>query len=215
MRPSFLSRLSFPQSYVRLSERAEGRGVGTHREELLGGLAGRICEVGAGNGLNFAHYPPEVVEVIAVEPDPVLRGYAERAAAAATVTVKVVDGTAEALPLSDGSCDAVVTSLVLCSVPDQSVALVELRRVLRPGGELRFYEHVRSTHPTYGRLEDLVAPVWSKIAGGCHPNRSTEGAIVGGGFSILAIDRFGFSPQPPIPAVRHILGRAVRSAASP
>lgn len=215
MRPSVLSRLSFPQAYVRLSERAEARGVSMHREELLGGLAGRVCEVGAGNGLNFTHYPPEVIEVIAVEPDPLLRGHAERTAAVATVPIQVLDGTAERLPLEDGSCDAVVASLVLCSVPDQPVALAELRRVLRPGGELRFYEHVRSVHPAYGRLEDLVAPVWAKIAGGCHPNRSTESAIVGAGFSIVAIDRFGFSPQQPIPAVRHILGRAVRAAASP
>ncbi len=125
-----------------LSPGAEHAGMAEHRDELLAGLDGRVIEVGAGNGLNFRHYPAAVTEVVALEPEPYLRRRAERAAAAAPVSVTVVAGVADALPAEDGGFDAGVASLVLCSVPDQAAALRELRRVIRPGGELRFYEHV-------------------------------------------------------------------------
>src|SRR6185503_8191601 len=98
--------------------------------------------IGAGNGINFANYPPEVTEVVAVEPEAYLRDKAMQAAATAPVEVTVLNGLADALPFEDGSIDAAVTSLVLCSVPDQSRALSEIARVLKPGGRLRFYEHV-------------------------------------------------------------------------
>ena len=114
------------------------------RVELLAGLSGRVIEVGAGNGINFANYPREVTEVVAVEPETYLRQKAAGAAASAPVPVTVVDGLADALPAEDSSFDAAVTSLVLCSVPDQQSALGEIARVLKPGGELRFYEHVLS-----------------------------------------------------------------------
>ena len=116
-----------------------------HRRGCWQGLSGRVIEVGAGNGLNFPHYPPEVTEVLAVEPEPYLRGEgARRRPRRRPVPVRVVDGLADSLPAEDASFDAGVASLVLCSVPDQAVALAELRRVIRPGGELRFYEHVRA-----------------------------------------------------------------------
>ena len=109
-----------------------------HRRRVLEGLRGRVIEVGAGNGLNFPHYPAGVTEVIAVEPEQYLRTKAAAAAAEAPVPLRVVDGLADSLPGGDGEFDAAVASLVLCSVPDQASALAELRRVLRPGGELRF-----------------------------------------------------------------------------
>src|SRR6184192_3710117 len=111
---------------------------------MLEGLAGRVLEVGAGNGLNFVHYPDTVTEVVAIEPEPFLRARAEEAANLTTVPIRVVDGVAGRLPVDDQSMDAAVASLVLCSVPDQAAALAELRRVIRPGGQLRFYEHVHS-----------------------------------------------------------------------
>jgi ubiquinone/menaquinone biosynthesis C-methylase UbiE len=102
----------------------------------------------------------------------------------------------------------VVTSLVLCSVPDQGCALAEIARVLRPGGELRFYEHVRSTRRPIGWLQQAVAPAWSRLAGGCHPDRDTTAAITEAGFRITSLERFGFSPQRGAPPLAHVLGRA-------
>ena len=139
--------------------RNEERGNRELRRELLAGLSGRVMEVGAGNGLNFPHYPGSVHEVVAVEPEPYLRGRAVEAAAVAPVPVRVVDGTAAELPAADGEFDAVVVSGLLCSVSDVPAALAELGRVLRPGGQLRFYEHVRSRDAWFARFQqaaDLV-----------------------------------------------------------
>ena len=111
---------------------------------MLAGVRGQVVEVGPGNGINFAHYPPDVAEFIAVEPEPYLRAQAQDVAATAPIPIRVVDGLADALGLATGSADAIVISGVLCSVPDQLAALAEFRRVLRPGGELRFYEHARA-----------------------------------------------------------------------
>src|SRR4051794_5210796 len=134
----------FARAYIKGAPGAEKRGVAEHRRENLAGLSGRVLELGAGNGLNFAWYPEAVSEVVAVEPEPTLREAAVAAAGQASVPVTVVGGVADALPFDDESFDAAVASLVLCSVPDQARALAELRRVVRPGGELRFYEHVQA-----------------------------------------------------------------------
>ena len=107
----------FARVYPAVAARADERGAAGHRQRLVEGLAGRVVEVGAGNGRNFVHYPPGVTEVVAIEPEPTLRALAEGAAAA--VPVRVLDGVAEDLPFADGELDAAVVSLVLCSVPDQ------------------------------------------------------------------------------------------------
>ena len=109
---------------------------------VTGKLSGRVLEVGAGNGVNFGHYPPTVEEVVALEPEPFMRGKAQHAAAKARVEVRVVDGVSSRLPFESSTFDAVVASLVLCSVPELDAALSELRRVIKDGGELRFLEHV-------------------------------------------------------------------------
>ena len=202
----------FARMWIRSSPRCEEHGVTEHRREMLEGLSGRVLELGCGNGLNFPHYPAAVTEVVAVEPEPTLRAAAERAAADADVKVRVVEGIADRLPAEDGSQDAVVTSLVLCSVPDQDLALSELRRVLRPGGELRFYEHVQSdTQPLRSVLTFADKTFWPKLAGGCHATRHTDEAIERAGFEIESVRRFKFSPGFPVPKTPHILGRA-RSA---
>lgn len=198
--------------YSRLSTGMERRGVGEHRDELLAGLAGRVIEVGAGNGLNFAHYPATVSEVVAVEPEDGLRALAVENAGRSPVPVRVVDGLAERLPGEDGSFDAAVASLVLCSVADQSRALAEIRRVLRPGGELRFYEHVRGETAGRARVQDLLDYVWPHVGGGCHPNRDTVAGIERAGFEVLAMRRFEFRPSPLAwPLAPHVIGRALRS----
>ena len=198
----------FARVYERISAESERRGTAAYRDRVLAGLSGRVIELGAGNGMNFGHYPDTVEQVVAVEPDDHLRALAEQAAARAAVPVQVVAGHATALPVEDASCDAAVASLVLCSVSDVSAALAELRRVLKPAGELRFLEHVRSDRPWLGLLQDAITPLWSRVGGGCHPNRDTTAAIRASGFDIEAVDRFSYAPLRFFPAHAHILGRA-------
>jgi len=201
----------FARLYARMAAVAEQGGVAEHRAELLAGLSGRVIEVGAGTGLNFEHYPSGVTEVLAVEPEAHMRVIAARAAAGARIPTRVVDGTAERLPADDGTFDAAVTSLALCSVPDQARALAEIRRVVRLGGELRFYEHIRSSDPRSARLQDRVDWIWSRLLGGCHPNRDTATAIAASGFGIESSRQFDFQPSfLSAPAALHIIGRAVR-----
>jgi ubiquinone/menaquinone biosynthesis C-methylase UbiE len=178
---------------------------------MLAGLSGRIVEVGAGHGLSFAHYPSDVTEVIAVEPEEHLRRMAEKAAGKAPVPVRVVPAVADELPGEDGEFDAAVTSLVLCSVPDQQRALRELQRVLRPGGELRFLEHVRGATRSFAGMQRTIDLVWPHVGGGCHLSRDTESAIRGAGFEIEHIERFDFVPSlMDAPGKPHIIGRARR-----
>jgi ubiquinone/menaquinone biosynthesis C-methylase UbiE len=199
----------FARIYDRGVRDADKRGGEEHRRELLGGLAGRVIEVGAGNGINFPHYPAEVSEVVAIEPEDYLRTRAEEAAAKSQVAVRVLDGLADSVPADDGSFDAAVVSLMLCSVPDQERALGELRRVLRPGGELRFYEHVLANSESFARAQRLAAPVWRRVSGGCNLNRDTGAAIERAGFRIERCRRFPFRPCfVAALAAPHILGVA-------
>jgi ubiquinone/menaquinone biosynthesis C-methylase UbiE len=201
----------FARVYEKVAEMSERRGGAEHRRRLLAGLSGRVIEVGAGSGANFEHYPTTVAEVVAVEPERYLRERAQRTATQAPVTVSVVDGVGDLLPGEDGSFDAGVAALVLCTVPDQQRALAELFRVIRPGGELRFYEHViadRKWEARYQRFAD--ATFWPHVAGGCHLARDTSSGIEQAGFQIETCERFPFSPAPFIPPDPHILGTARR-----
>ncbi len=203
----------FARVYPSFAVRADARGQSEHRRELLAGLAGRVLEVGAGTGRNFRHYPPWVTEVLAVEPEPSLRSLAEAEAVDVSVRVYVTDGLSGRLPVEDGSCDAGVASLVLCSVPDQEEALGELRRVIRPGGELRFYEHVLSSDPGLARLQRSVDRLfWPKVGAGCHASRDTVAAIERAGFEIESCRRLRFKPSPIIGlwTSPHVLGVARR-----
>jgi ubiquinone/menaquinone biosynthesis C-methylase UbiE len=206
------SRPRFARMYRKSAARADRRGGAGHRHRLLEGLSGRVVEIGAGNGLNFAHYPKAVSELVAVEPEPNLRSAAAELARDAPVEVKVLPGTAEELPLGDHEMDAVVSSLVLCSVTDQAIALAELRRVLRPGGELRFYEHVVAERQPMRAILKFAdhSGLWPTIAGGCHVARDTGAAIEAAGFAIETCERFPFSASALEPNVPHILGVARR-----
>jgi ubiquinone/menaquinone biosynthesis C-methylase UbiE len=203
----------FARFYARTSLLME-RGIAAHRRTLLTGLSGRVIEIGAGNGLNFAHYPPEVTGVIAVEPETHLRRIAQANVERASVPVEVVDGLADRLPADDQSCDAAVASLVLCTVPEPHAALTEMLRVLKPGGQLRFFEHVCADTPGPRRLQHLLdMTVWPTLNGGCRTGRDTATAIKRAGFVIEHLDRLGRADtQIPFPASPQILGTATRPA---
>jgi ubiquinone/menaquinone biosynthesis C-methylase UbiE len=200
----------FARFFDRLSRVME-KELGPRRRELLEGLSGRVVELGAGTGINFAHYPATVDEVIAIEPEPYMRAKAEQAARTAPVTVSVRPGIADALELEDASFDAAVASLVLCSVPDQPRSLAELRRVLKPGGELRFLEHVRGHSSGKVRAQSAAdrSGIWPLIAGGCHCARDTVGTIRAAGFEVTQMRDLNLGPAWNI-TNPHVLGRAVR-----
>ncbi|MDT5092906.1 MAG: hypothetical protein QOH60_2269 [Mycobacterium sp.] len=182
------------------------------RQENLAGLSGRVLEVGAGTGTNFVLYPTTVDEVVALEPEPRLFAIAQRTAATAPVPVTVVDSTVE--ELDPGSpFDAVVCSLVLCSVADQESVLRQLFSHVKPGGELRFLEHVASDG-LRGRLQRVAdATVWPRLAGNCHTHRDTETAIANAGFVRQSARRDWMLPRwVPVPAAEVALGCAVRPA---
>ena len=207
-----MSHPVFARFYARISPAMDRGGMADHRRRLLAGLSGRVVEVGAGNGLNFPHYPAGVTHVLAVEPERLLRELAVREAERAPVPVRVVAGTAQQLPAADGTLDAAVASLVLCSVPDQQAALAEMHRVVRPGGQLRFLEHVRADSVAAIRLQQVLGrTVWPLLFGGCRPDRDTAAAVRAAGFEIDHVDRFRFPDgRIPTPASAHVLGVAVR-----
>jgi ubiquinone/menaquinone biosynthesis C-methylase UbiE len=201
----------FARFYLRMASGRKARGEDEYRTELLSGLSGRVVEVGAGNGLNFPLYPETVEQVVAVEPEPLLREAATKNALEAPVPIEVVDAVSGRLPVEDESFNAGVASLVLCSVPDQRRALAEFHRVIRPGGELRFYEHVIAERTIPAGLQRVAdATFWPRVGGGCHLSRDTGAAIEQAGFTVETSKRFSFTPGAPVPPIPHILGVARR-----
>jgi SAM-dependent methyltransferase len=182
------------------------------RRRLLAGLSGNVIEVGAGDGRSFAHYPPEVERLLAVEPDPTARESAVARGRDVGLPVEVVAGVAEGLPAADGAFDAAVVMGVLCSVPDPAAALRELRRVLRPGGELRFWEHVRAGNAAFRVVQRAADRLfWTRALGGCETTRDTEGAIRAAGFRIVELERgFHSSALVTITCAPYVLGIARR-----
>jgi ubiquinone/menaquinone biosynthesis C-methylase UbiE len=152
---------------------AERRGMAARRAALLAAARGRVLEIGAGTGLNLAHYPADVDELVLSEPEPRMRARLERRVARSGRAATVMPAPAEALPFADGSFDTVVSTLVLCTVADAPAALRELRRVLAPGGRLLFIEHVRADARRLARRQDRLASVWRGFAQGCRCNQPT------------------------------------------
>ncbi len=201
----------FAAIYDRMMAGAERSFMKPVREEIAGGASGRVLEVGAGTGANFAHYR-EDAQVVATEPDPFMFERAERRARTVGRTIDLRRAPAEALPFEDGSFDTVVCTLVLCSVRDPEKALAEMRRLLKPEGQYRFYEHVRYEHAFGAFWQDLVTPVWRWLGAGCHPNRDTARSIREAGFVIQEMELL--KPLPPVPPMvfsrPHIKGIALR-----
>ncbi|MER7829470.1 class I SAM-dependent methyltransferase [Streptomyces sp. NPDC095602] len=205
----------FARFYARVSVLADAKGgVGELRRELLDGLSGRIVEVGAGNGLNFAYYPAAVSEVVAIEPERLLRRLAVEEGLRAGVPVDVVPGTAEALPVKSEAFDGAVASLVLCSVQDVRRSLAELRRVLKPGGELRFLEHGRARGRVLAAVQRGVdATVWPRLFGGCHTARDPLAEMEAAGFEIVTYRRLMIPERGvPLPSSPAVVGVARRPA---
>jgi ubiquinone/menaquinone biosynthesis C-methylase UbiE len=180
--------------YPRLRKAAEANGEDRYRERLLDGLTGRVLELGCGDGAHFGLFPATVEELVAVEPEENLIQRAKEAATHASCPVRIVPGFAEDLPADDGDFDAAVAAHVLCSVGDQQAALAELMRVIRPGGELRFFEHVRADARLHTAAQIAVQPLWAQLGGGCHLARNTEQAIRDAGFEIERCEHFEFAP---------------------
>jgi ubiquinone/menaquinone biosynthesis C-methylase UbiE len=157
------------------------------RQEVVAGLSGEVLEIGFGSGLNVALYPPEVTAVLAVEPSHVARRLAApRLAAAPVVAVDFVALEAEQLPLGDDSIDAALSTFTLCTIPDVTQALRELRRVLKPGGHLHFLEHGLSPSETVARWQHRLTPLQRRLAGGCHLDRPIDRLLAEAGFELTS-----------------------------
>jgi ubiquinone/menaquinone biosynthesis C-methylase UbiE len=158
------------------------------RQRVVAAAEGRVLEIGVGSGLNFPFYGAAVTSVIGIEPSSALLRMARSRASSAKVPITLLDASAEAIPLDSDSIDTVVTTWTLCTIPNAPLALAEMRRVLRPGGALRFVEHGRAPEPGVARWQDRIDPLWRRIAGGCHLNRKIDALILGNGFRLEALE---------------------------
>jgi ubiquinone/menaquinone biosynthesis C-methylase UbiE len=190
----------------------ERAGLAAKREELLSGLHGHVVEVGAGTGANLVHIPTAVERLTLLEPSPAM---AERLRARATggtratgtTELEVLEAPAEALPLPDGIADAVISTLVLCSVDDLDRSLAEIRRVLRPGGQLALIEHV-ATDGTLGTVQRLLAPPWRAVVRGCRIDQDTRSSVAAAGFDVTDVTPWRLPGRTPAsPAIAGIARR--------
>jgi ubiquinone/menaquinone biosynthesis C-methylase UbiE len=197
----------FAAVYDRMLKSSEEAGLHEKRRELLQEASGRTLEIGAGTGLNIDLYPDTARPLVLTEPEaPTARRLRERAGTRA----EVVDAGADRLPFDDASFDTVVSTLVLCTVPDQAAALREIRRVLEPGGRLLFLEHVRAEDERVAKWQDRILPLWRFTGRGCHPNRDTAAALREAGYAIERLDKGEFPKAPPI--VRPLIAGVARPA---
>lgn len=167
------------------------------REEIMGGARGRVLELGAGTGLSFSYYNSHAERIVATDPDAHMLQRARRRLKDAVRPIELQQAWAEELPFRDVSFDTVVSTLVMCTTRDLLRALSEVRRVLKPSGELRMYEHVRYDHAFGAFWQDLVTPAWRWFGAGCHPNRDIARLVREAGFEFQRLE--STKPDPPIP----------------
>jgi protein-L-isoaspartate O-methyltransferase len=207
--PDTVDNPFFARMWSKMSTR-EPESIRKLRRENLVGLTGRVLEVGAGTGTNFEFYPSTVSEVVAIEPERRLAVIARQAAERAAVPITLTTDTVEEFDAVE-PFDAVVCSLVLCSVGDPDDVLQQLFSTLRPGGELRYLEHVASTGMRAGVQRLADATVWPRLLGNCHTHRDTEQSIVYAGFEVRDARREWVLPAwLPVPVAETAIGRAVR-----
>ncbi len=201
--------------YDRVMARSEAACLSAWRNKLLTDVTGRVLEVGAGTGVNLPLYPKGVDHIVMSEPDPHMRSQLEsRIAAENPTSIDLSDGSLESLPFPDGEFDFVTCMLVLCSVPDLTASIAEMRRVLAPGGRLIFMEHVAADNrPDRLKWQQRLEPLWKRISGGCHLTRRTEQAIADGGFHIEHIHRENMRASISVarPTIRGVAVRQSRS----
>ena len=166
----------------------ESVGLRSRRRALLSNARGRVVEIGAGTGLNAAHYPDGLADLVLTEPDAAMRGKLARSLRRHGREARIVDAPAECLPLADASVDTVVSTLVLCTVPNPERTLSEIARVLRPGGQLLFIEHVRAKSRFLAACQDYLFAPWRRFAAGCCCNRPTVELMHACGFAVEADD---------------------------
>ena len=189
----------FSALYDRAFEASEEAGLRQMRRELLVEARGRVLEVGAGTGLNLDLYPREGIDrLILVEPDPHMTRQLQKKLTDSGCAAELIEAPAERLPFEDDSFDTVIVTLVLCTVPDQPAALREISRVLAPGGQFLFLEHVRSNHPGLAKWQDRLEAPWRFLGDGCHCNRDTEAAIRAAGFQLSDVEHPEFPKGPPL-----------------
>ncbi len=189
---------AFSAYYDRAFEATEAAGLRAMRRELLAAARGRVLEIGAGTGLNLEHYPAGVESLTLTEPDPHMARKLRPKLAASAHPAELIEAPAEDLPFEDASFDTVVVTLVLCTVPDPHRALAEIRRVLKPQGNLLFLEHVRSHDPGTARWQDRLERPWRFLGDGCYCNRDTTAAIAAAGFEIADLQCGELPKAPPI-----------------
>ena len=181
--------------------------TGEFRERVCADLSGDVLEIGFGSGLNAAHYPAAVTQVLAVEPSDLAWRMAEPRVAASSTTVKRVGLDGQSLPLEDASADTALSTWTLCTIPDAVQALREVRRVLKPGGTLHFIEHGRAPHDGVDKWQRRIEPVYKHIAGGCHLTRSIDDLVTSAGFTMERLDIY-YAPKQPKPFARFYEGVA-------
>ncbi len=182
--------------------------VAEHKRRLFATLSGTVLEIGPGTGANLQHFPKDRIRWIGVEPNPFMYPYLREEAARLGMQIKIQNGAAESLPVPDSSQDAVVSTLVLCCVTEPQLSLKEVLRVLKPGGQFVFIEHVAAPRGTWlRRLQSCVSPIWRRMGDGCHPDRETWIALRHAGFYQLTYETF----KAPVPIVGlQIMGVAVK-----